>query len=124
MSDHTYDPQPPADRTLKIPHLVFGLLFLGFAGLWVLGESGAVKGEYVATLGPAVLILAGLVGLVASVASSRNRRHRERRHAVERPAENAVETATNDPAEYPADYETTTSFPRYDDEPTTRLEQD
>jgi hypothetical protein len=78
MSEYPYDPQPPVDRGLKVPHLVFGLLFLGFAGLWALGESGAVKGEYVTVLGPAVLILAGLVGLVASVASSRNRRHRER----------------------------------------------
>jgi hypothetical protein len=83
MSEY-YDPQPPADHSLKIPHLVFGLLFLGFAGLWALGESGAVSGEYVAVLGPAVLILAGLVGLVASLASSRNRRRRERRHQVER----------------------------------------
>jgi hypothetical protein len=77
MSEY-YEPQPPADRTLKIPHLVLGLLFLGFAGLWALGESGEVSGEYVAILGPAVLILAGVVGLVASLASSRNRRVRER----------------------------------------------
>lgn len=76
MSEY-YEAQPPVDRGLKVPHLVFGLLFLGFAGLWVLGESGAVSGEYVAVLGPAVLILAGLVGLVASLASSRNRRRRD-----------------------------------------------
>ena len=31
MSDPTY-PQPPADRSVKVPHLVFGLLFLGVAG--------------------------------------------------------------------------------------------
>ncbi len=115
MSDYTYDPQPPADRTLKIPHLVFGLLFLGFAGLWVLGESGAVKGEYVATLGPAVLILAGLGGLVASVASSRNRRHRERRWAAEH------EATTEATGAYPTYDEPTTT---YGDEPTVRLEQD
>jgi hypothetical protein len=83
MSEY-YDPQPPVDQSLKIPHLVFGLLFLGFAGLWALGESGAVSGEYVAVLGPAVLILAGIVGLVASLASSRNRRRRERRRLAER----------------------------------------
>ena len=40
MSDYHYDQQPPVDRSLKVPHLVFGLLFLGFAGLWALGESG------------------------------------------------------------------------------------
>jgi hypothetical protein len=73
MSEPTYE-QPPVDRTLKVPHLVFGLLFLGFAGLWALGESGVISGEGVTVLGPAVLILAGVVGLVASLASSRNRR--------------------------------------------------
>ena len=110
MSEHTYDPQPPVDRSLKVPHLVFGLLFLGFAGLWAVGESGAVKGEYVATLGPAVLILAGLVGLVASIASSRNRRHRERRLVAEREATSS----------YPTYDEPTTAY----DEPTIPLEQD
>jgi len=77
MSDYPYEP-PPADRTLKVPHLVFGLLFLGFAGLWALGESGAISGEGVTILGPAVLVLAGVVGLVASLAAGRNRHRRER----------------------------------------------
>ncbi len=77
MSEYPYE-QPPADRTLKIPHLVFGLLFLGFAGLWALGESGAISGEGVTILGPAVLVLAGVVGLAASLAAGRNRHRRER----------------------------------------------
>jgi hypothetical protein len=78
MSEYPYE-QPPIDRTLKVPHLVFGLLFLGFAGLWALGESGAISGQGVTILGPAVLVLAGVVGLAASLAAGRNRHRRERR---------------------------------------------
>lgn len=77
MSEYPYE-QPPADRTLKVPHLVFGLLFLGFAGLWALGESGAISGDRVTILGPAVLVLAGVVGLAATLAAGRNRHRRER----------------------------------------------
>lgn len=73
MSDPTY-PQPPADRTVKVPHLVFGLLFLGVAGIWALGASDAISGEHLAVLGPGVLILAGVIGLAASLANGRNRR--------------------------------------------------
>ena len=75
MSEPTYT-QPPADRSVKVPHLVFGLLFLGVAGIWALGASDAISGEHLAVLGPAVLILAGVVGLAASLANGRNRRRR------------------------------------------------
>ena len=88
MSEYPYE-QPPADRTLKIPHLVFGLLFLGFAGLWALGESGAISGEGVTILGPAVLVLAGVVGLAASLAAGRNR-HRRERDSYTQPVDPAV----------------------------------
>src|SRR3954454_10827967 len=71
MSDPTYN-QPPADRSVKVPHLVFGLLFLGVAGIWALGASDAISGEHLAVLGPAVLILAGVVGLAARLANRRN----------------------------------------------------
>src|SRR3954469_19310676 len=73
MSDPTYN-QPPADRSVKVPHLVFGLLFLGVAGIWALGASNAISGEHLAVLGPGVLILAGVIGLAASLANGRNRR--------------------------------------------------
>jgi hypothetical protein len=71
MSDPTY---PPADRSVKIPHLVFGLLFLGGAGIWALGASNVISGERLAVLGPGVLIAAGIIGLAASLANGRNRR--------------------------------------------------
>ncbi len=74
MSDPTY-PQPPADSSVKVPHLVFGLLFLGVAGIWVLGASDLVSGKDLVVLAPALLIGAGVIGLVASLASGRNRRH-------------------------------------------------
>ena len=80
MSDSGYYP-PPADRRVKIPHLVFGLLFAGIVGIWVLGTADLISGEHLAVLAPAVLILAGVVGLVASLASTRNR-SRSRSRAV------------------------------------------
>ena len=60
MSEHSYSPvpQPLADRSVKVPHLVFGLLFIGIAGIWALGVSDAISGEYLAVLGPAALSLA------------------------------------------------------------------
>jgi hypothetical protein len=76
MSDPSYAP-PPADHRVKITHLVFGLLFLGAAGTWALGASGAISGEHLAVLAPALLIGAGVVGLAASLASGRNRRRTE-----------------------------------------------
>jgi hypothetical protein len=92
MSEPTY-PQPPADRSVKVPHLVFGLLFLGVAGIWALGAIDAISGEHLAVLGPGVLILAGVIGLAATLANGRNRRRR----AVEyRPESN--DTATYDTA--------------------------
>jgi hypothetical protein len=68
--------QPPADRSVKVPHLVFGLLFLGVAAIWALGASDAIDGEHLAVLAPVVLIGAGVIGLAASLASGRNRRAR------------------------------------------------
>lgn len=77
MSEPMYEPsyaRPPADRSMKVPHLVFGLLFLGIAGIWALGTTGAISGERLTVLAPVVLIAAGLIGLVASLAGNRNRR--------------------------------------------------
>jgi hypothetical protein len=71
--------QPPADRSVKVPHLVFGLLFLGVVGVWALVIGDFINEDQLVVLGPGVLIAAGVVGLVASLASSRNR---SRRNAV------------------------------------------
>jgi len=76
MSDPTF-PQPPADRSVKIPHLVFGLLFAGIAGIWALVVSDVINTESLAILAPAVLIVAGVVGLAVSLASGRNRRRKQ-----------------------------------------------
>ena len=75
MSDPTF-PQPPADRSVKIPHLVFGLLFLGIAGIWALVVADVINTDSLAILAPAVLIVAGIVGLAVSLASGRNRRRK------------------------------------------------
>ncbi len=80
------DPQqqyPPPDRSVKIPHLVFGLLFLGASAIWAVGESGRISGESLTLLAPVVLIGAGVIGLVASLAAGRNRHRRDERSGYE-----------------------------------------
>lgn len=76
MSDPLHH-APTHDRRekagVKVPHLVFGLLFLGVAAIWALGASGVLGGEALTVLGPAVLVAAGVIGLGASLASARNR---------------------------------------------------
>lgn len=71
------DIDSPADRSVKITHLVFGLFFLGLAGAWALVEAEVIDTDSLAVLAPGMLIIAGVVGLAASLASSRNRRSRE-----------------------------------------------
>ena len=78
MSDtHHLDAPPtddvPVDRSVKVPHLVFGLLFLGAAAIWALVASDVITTDRLAFLGPGVLIVAGVIGLAASLASNRNR---------------------------------------------------
>jgi hypothetical protein len=88
MSDLNQQPQP--DRSVKITHLVFGLLFLGVAVVWALVVGDVINENDLAVLAPAVLIAAGVIGLATSLASARNRRHRETRPYV-------------GPTEHPAD---------------------
>src|SRR5680860_1850726 len=74
MSELNPQSQPPADRSVKIPHLVFGLLFLGIAAVWALVLTDVITEDRLTVIAPAVLIGAGVIGLAASLASSRNRR--------------------------------------------------
>lgn len=77
MSDLTH-PEPPADHSVKIPQLIFGLLFLGIAGVWALVVTDVITEDRLPVIMPALLIGAGVIGLAASLASGRNRRQRQR----------------------------------------------
>lgn len=65
------------NRPVKITHLVFGLLFVGIAGLWLLGTT-AVDPNQLALALPGVLILAGVAGLAATMVNQRRARSTER----------------------------------------------
>ncbi|MCW2847476.1 MAG: hypothetical protein JWR90_1450 [Marmoricola sp.] len=80
MSEHH---QPPADHSLKIPHLIFGLLFLGIAAVWALVVTNVVTDDGLTVIAPAILIGAGVIGLAASLASGRNRRLRRERQLAD-----------------------------------------
>ena len=69
--------RPPQDRTVKVPHLVMALLFLGTVAVWALVAGDAIGADEVAFLVPGVLVAAGVLGLLASLASGRNRRRRQ-----------------------------------------------
>jgi hypothetical protein len=68
--------QPPADHSVKVPHLVFGLLFLGVVAVWALVVGDFINEDQLVVIGPGVLIVAGVIGLAASLASTRNRKRR------------------------------------------------
>jgi hypothetical protein len=50
---------------LNVSYLVVGLIFLGLAGSWALGESGVIEFGEVRWLLPLTLVVAGAIGLVA-----------------------------------------------------------
>ena len=56
-----------------VTSLVFGVIFAGVALVWALVETDVVKLDNLTVLGPAVLVVAGLIGLVASLRGSRPR---------------------------------------------------
>ncbi len=91
MSHSHHHPEP--DHRVKIPHLVFGLFFLGLAGIWAVVVTGVITPDRLTVLTPAVLIAAGVIGLAASLAGSRNRN----RNRAEQPLHhttNETETET------------------------------
>jgi hypothetical protein len=96
MSD--LNQQPPADHSVKITHLVFGLLFLGVAVVWALVVGDVINEDDLAVIAPAILIVAGVVGLAASLASARNRRNRDNQ-VFDQPTESPIDSPTESPAE-------------------------
>jgi hypothetical protein len=60
-------------RPVSIPHLVFGLIFLGAALVWAIGAGTDADAPDLALMAPAVLIGAGVVGLVGVVVNARRR---------------------------------------------------
>ena len=71
MSTQYPTPDPAPDmptRSVSVPHLVTGLVFLGLAGAWLLGEAGVIGSVPVEWLLPVILVVAGAAGLVASLA--------------------------------------------------------
>jgi hypothetical protein len=58
-------------RPVSITHLVFGLIALGIAAIWVVGETTDAEAPALAIWGPVVLIAAGAVGLAATVFNGR-----------------------------------------------------
>ena len=93
--------QQPADRSVKITHLVFGLLILGVAVVWALVVGDVINENDLAVIAPAILIAAGVVGLATSLASARNRRNRN-----ERPYDHPVGAPTDQPVDEPVDDQT------------------
>jgi hypothetical protein len=81
------------NRTIRVAHLVFGLLFLGIATVWLLRTTDVIGPHDLAISGPVVLIAAGVVGLVVSLASSRRGRRPE-------------QTGYDDPSLTPTDHDT------------------
>lgn len=56
---------------LHVTHLVFGLLFTGFAAAWLAAQQGIVDSGDIRWLLPLPWVIAGLVGLIAAAASNR-----------------------------------------------------
>jgi hypothetical protein len=72
MSDYT--PYENDDnRPLSVTHLVFGLIFLGIAAMWLVAEVADIEAPVLSVSGPAILIGAGVIGLVASFVNNRRR---------------------------------------------------
>ena len=57
-----------------VTSLVFGLVFLGVAALWALVQADLLSLPDASVVGPAVLVVAGLVGIAVTLRrGSRNR---------------------------------------------------
>lgn len=87
---------PPHDTSVKVPHLVLGLLFLGTAATWALLATGVVDADALPYLGPGLLVAAGVVGLAVSVVGGRRdpRSGRVDEHPVQPPVQPPVDQAS------------------------------
>ena len=97
MNDNT--PDTARRRPLSIPHLVFGLVFVGIAAVRFAGESTDSDMPGSAIGFPIVLIGAGIVGLVATVINARRRRtayEKAYREAYGEPTPAEAEAETGD----------------------------
>ncbi len=56
-----------AEHETDVTSLVFGLVFLGLAGLWGLVQLDVLTAPDASVAGPVVLVVAGLVGLLLTV---------------------------------------------------------
>jgi hypothetical protein len=54
-----------------VTSLVFGLVFLGVAALWALVQGNLLSLPDASVLGPAVLVVAGLVGIAVTLRRGR-----------------------------------------------------
>ena len=95
--------QQPTDRSVKITHLVFGLLFLGVAVVWALVVGDVINENDLAVIAPAILIAAGVIGLATSLASARNRRNRNER-PYDPPYDARVDQPVDDQTDHPSDH--------------------
>lgn len=60
-----------------VTSLVFGLLFLGIAAVWLLVQQDVVSWPGASRIFPVVLVAAGVIGLVSSLTRSRRSRRDE-----------------------------------------------
>jgi hypothetical protein len=72
-----------------VTSLVFGLVFVGMAAIWALVQSDLLSLPDLSVVGPAVLVVAGVIGLAATLrGSARSRRPDEPEEHTE-PVESA-----------------------------------
>jgi hypothetical protein len=60
-----------AEHDIDVTSLVFGVLFLGLAGLWALVRYDVLTLPAASVVAPVVLVVAGAAGLVLTLARGR-----------------------------------------------------
>lgn len=67
-----------AEHETDVTSLVFGLVFLGLAGLWGLVQLDVLAAPSASVAGPVVLVVAGLAGLLLTVRRAGRARRQQR----------------------------------------------